>query len=398
MDLKILLKYLPICVLLLLCNSYGFSTSSVEPIEIVPIEKGPYLVGTTNVEVAAKYTSIGDEAMEAYLSGDAGTLEFIQYVTDILKHPKSAWVVNVMIPNEPEMYGPVSGMTLPVLAYIAYPTIIEQHPNSYTFPYHNGAYGHFENMLDAGELPKFAESNKRYPLIVDSHGYTAHGFYDVGRVHELASQGYIVAVINYGDKRAQVPDSKNHHVAFLRPLFTKAVIDSLLNSEAFGPNIDSNNIGMAGYSLGGTTALAMSGGKLFGKSAAVTDTRIKANVIAAPWVGGDDVMAFGQDSFALTNVVAPTLTLIATNDEIAKPTFILQAVKQLNGPTYVVDLIGQGHGFEPGSWVDRKNWEALFFAAYLKNDAAAMKLLKSGRSMKGGNIDIQRLRYQTDKN
>lgn len=394
MDFTILCKYSSTVLFLLLLTSCSYNSAPIEPIEIIPIERGPYSVGSTNVEVASQYENIGDETMGKYLSGDAGTLESIQFVTDILKYPESAWVVDVMVPDEPELYGPASGMNMPVLTYIVYPTTTKQQSNNYTFPYHNGAYGEFEDMLGVGEMPEFAYPNKRYPLIIDSHGYTAHGMYDVGRAHELASQGYIVAVITYGDRRTLIPESNNHHVIFLRPLFTKAVIDSLLDSDLFGPHIDRNNIAMAGYSMGGLTALAMSGGKLFGKSASVTDTRIKANVISAPWVGNDDVIAFGPNNSGLTEVVAPTLTLIATNDEVAKPSIILQAVKNLEGPTYVVDLVDQGHGFEPGSWEDRKNWEALFFAAYLKNDSEAKRLLKKGSSMEGGNTDIQRFEYQ----
>ena len=74
--------------------------------------------------------------------------------------------------------------------------------------------------------------------------------------------------------------------------------------------------------------------------------------------------------------------------------FILPATKQLSGPTYVVELIDQTHNFEQGSWDDRDNWELLFFSAYLKNDPASLETLRTARSMKGGNEDVQLFDYQ----
>ena len=379
-----------VVLLLLLLTSCSFRSS---PIELIPLERGPYAVGSSNVEVTSEFEEIGDETIEKYLSGDSETLESIRYITDLLKYPESAWIVDVDVPDEPDLYGHVSGISMPVFSYIVYPTSNIEQPNNYVFPFHNGTYGAFENMLAVGEKPDFADPDERYPLIIDSHGFTAHGMYDVGRVHELASQGYIVAVIFYGDRRTFVGESQTI-AAYLRPLFTKAVLDSLLNSDEFGPHIDSNNIAMAGFSAGGTTAFAMSGGKLFGKPTAVTDTRIKANALAAPWVGNDELIPFGPNNSGLAEIDTPTLTLFATNDEAATPSTILAAVNQLKGPTYVIELVDQPHVFEPGSWVDRKNWEALFFAAYLKKDPVAMKLLTEGSSMKGGNRDIQLFEYQ----
>ena len=69
-------------------------------------------------------------------------------------------------------------------------------------------------------------------------------------------------------------------------------------------------------------------------------------------------------------------------------------MRQLSGPTYVVELVDQPHVFEQGSWEDRDNWELLFFSAYLKHDQAALALLESAASMRNGNEDRQRFDYQ----
>lgn len=179
---------------------------------------------------------------------------------------------------------------------------------------------------------------------------------------------------------------------------TKAVLDSVLSSEEFGPRLDPDNIGISGHSLGGFTALALAGGRFQGNVATIRDGRIKAGVIAAPWVGGrydgSDFFAFGPSNRELNRVTAPMLCLFGTKDRDTLASFILPAMRHLSGPTYVVELVDQPHVFEQGSWEDRDNWELLFFSAYLKNDPAALRLLQIARSMKGGNEDVQLLDYQ----
>ena len=362
------------------------------------MDRGPYSVGSTNMEVAFDFADIGDDAIHEYLLGRAGESDHPRYVADILKNPESAWLVDVPVPDEPALYGPASGQIMPVVTFLTFPSAVNQEQKSYTFPYHDAEYGVFEDMLGAGEAPNFAEPSERYPLVIIAHGYAAHGIYDLEHAHSLASHGYIVAVINYGDERTLVADSPNHQALFLRPMLTKAVLDSLLESTTFGAHIDTDNIGITGHSLGGFTALAVAGGRYQGNTAAVSDDRIKAGVIAAPWVGGkkddDDMFAFGKNNSDLKRVTAPMLCLFGTKDEDALASFILPASQQLSGPTYVVELVDQPHIFEPGSWEDRNNWELLFFSAYLKNNPESLATLKTARSMPGGNEDVQLFDYQ----
>lgn len=350
------------------------------------------------MEVASEYAGIADEAMHEFLLGHAEDPDHPRYITDILKHPESAWVVDVPIPHERELYGPVSGQSLPVATFLAFPSSAKPQPNAYAFPYHDARYGIFEDMLGAGETAGFADPDERYPLIIIAHGSSAHGIYDLRHAHNLASHGYIVAVITYGDDRSAYADNANHHLAFLRPLLTKAVLDSILASEMFGAHIDHNNIGITGHSFGGFTALTVAGGPYRGNTATVSDKRIKAGVIAAPWVGGNhggsDRFAFGPDNGELSRVTIPIICFFGTKDEVTSASFILPATEHLSGPTYVVELVDQPHVFEEGAWVARDNWELLFFSAYLKNDAAALARLKTTRSIQGGNHDMQLFDYQ----
>lgn len=375
------------------CNEAADSTGGG-----APSGRGPYPVGSTNMEVAPAHAGIGDAVMHEYLIGRSAEPGQPRFITDILRYPEAAWITDVAVPNVEELYGPASGMTLPALSYIAYPASADTPQSSYAFPFHNAEYGRFEAMLGPGEKPAFADPNARYPLIILAHGSNAHGIYDVSHAHDLASHGYVVLVITYGDERTTKAEDINLHVGLLRPLITRAVLDSLLDSETFGPHIDADNIGISGFSFGGFTTLAVAGGAVGGKNDSVTDKRIKAGVAAAPWVGGayepGDYYAFGPDNESLSRVEIPIIGLFGTNDDVTHSSFILPAMKQLSGPTYVVELVGQTHALEGRSWVDRNNWERLFFSAFLKHDPASLEALNTTRSMKGGNEDVQLFDYQ----
>ena len=388
----------PLAVLLLPLVVIGCHEGPMTETEIEPLGAGPYSVGSSNLEVAAEFADIGDEAMHDYLLGRPAEPGQNRYLADLLEYPKSAFIIDVTVPDDQALYGPARGLTLPVVSFVTFPTKPKSLPSPYVFPYHDGAYGTFEDMLGPGEEPNFAGNDERYPLIILAHGASAHGIYDVGRAHNLSRHGYIVAVINYGDDRTAEPTWQNHHVAYLRPLITKAVLDALLASETYGPHIDAENIGIAGHSFGGFTSLAMAGGPYLGNTATVSDERIRAASIAAPWVGGnyvgEDLFAFGPDNTDLARVDIPVISFFGTRDEATLASFILPAMKHLSGPVYVVELVDQPHVFEAGSWQDRDNWETLFFAAYLKHDTTALETLETGQSMQGGNQDRQLFDYQ----
>ncbi len=392
----------PLRLALLLWFSYALfacGDATIAPIDAEPLGPGPHAVGSTNMEVAPEFADIGDDAMHGYLLGQPDGSGEPRFVADILAHPESAWVIDVAVPQNPNAYGPASGESMPVVSFVAFPSSPVDAPNEYAFPYQDAAYGTFEDMLAPGEEPSFADPDARYPLIILSHGMSAHGVYDVRHAHSLASHGFIVAVIGYGDDRTLIPDDENRHLMHLRTLMTRAVLDSLLDSETFGPHIDADNIGISGHSFGGFTTLAIAGGPYDYGVANIVDERITAGVIAAPWVGGhydgEDVFGFGANNKGLQKVDVPIISLFGTSDDVTLASFILPAMKQLSGPTYVIELVDQPHVFEQGSWEDRDAWELWFFNAYLKQDATALKTIRSARSMKGGNEDVQLFEYQS---
>lgn len=382
-------------LLLLVCLfTTGLNTNAKE---LSPLPSGPYPVASTNMEIADKHKAMTDKEMHIHLLGDKSFLGGTKYVADLMKFPDSAWIVDVKIPDD-DLYGPMSDESLDVLSYVTYPTQPIANPDPYDFPYHNANYGSFVHMLAADEKPQLAKTQEKYPLVILSHGSSAHGIYDIEHANGIARHGYIVAVITYGENRTHRMLSNNAHTQFLRPLITKSVIDSLLDSSEFGPFIDRENIAISGFSFGGFTALATAGGKVGGEAKSAHHPLISAAVITAPWTGGvysgQTFYAFGEKNSGLEGIDIPIITLFGSKDDVTPSDFIFPAVRQLKGSTYVVELIEQTHAFEEGSWEDRNNWELLFLNAYLKHDQEALAQLKTGLSMQGGNGDRQLFEYQ----
>lgn len=148
-------------------------------------------------------------------------------------------------------------------------------------------------------------TGSKLPLIVVSHGRTG-GFLDHrDSAQALADAGFIVAAISHpGDNALDSSRSNELSVFVERPADIKRLIDYLLGSWSNAGAIDSDRIGLFGFSRGGYTGLVLAGanprlrpdiGMCGGQSSAVCenvrqgkvespvhDRRIRALVIADP--------------------------------------------------------------------------------------------------------------------
>lgn len=351
---------------------------ALKAIDIQPMGRGPYAVGATNMEIDPAFANLSSSAMNAYLTrtrSDGG------YLSDILRYRTDSVTFTVTVPSDPALYGAASGTQIDFTAFVAYPTSPDNDRADYVFPHDNPANAVLERMQGPGEKPIFAEPHVRYPLIVASHGGGVHNILEFGHCANFASHGYIAAAIAHGDG---IFDFNRSELYTLRPLAVKALLDLLLASEDFGPNIDANRIGVTGHSWGGMTALAVGGAKLFNNPSAPTDDRITAIVSLEPSIASPFGAIFGAGNTALAAIDKPYLHINGTQN-----TFPTAAVRLVSGSVYSVTLPGQPHVFQTASWSDTLNWELVFFGAYLKNDPRLLELLQTADSVAGFNADFQ---------
>jgi len=109
-----------------------------------------------------------------------------------------------------------------------------------------------------------ASSRWKFPLVVLSHG-TGGGAATLAWLAEtLASNGYVVAAVNHHGNTAAEPSYQvqGFILWWERARDISVLIDELLADPTFGAQIDPSRIGVAGFSLGGYTALAAVGARL----------------------------------------------------------------------------------------------------------------------------------------
>jgi hypothetical protein len=353
---------------------------SLGAVSIVPITSGPYPLGSTNFEAS----SLSTAEMEKRLIGSYTETADI-YISDVLLRRSDCPEITIDFPNNGSAFGRHAGKKVNYVAYILYPTTDDNPRPDYVFPYTNTGDSTFPHMQRAGEAPILRDKNVRYPLIVFSHGYTAHGLWDLAHMKVLASQGFIVAVLQHGDGR-------NYFQSCLyeRPIAIIRFLDYLLAHPDFGPAIDRERIGMSGSSLGGYTTLAVVGGGCFGSPLVPTDKRFRAAFGHVPLVGGGGgVIPFTWNYSALANVKCPFFAVYAEKDTSVPKATVEAALPKLQGQTAAVLFAGEQHLLSGPGYVEAQTYEALYFKAWLCDDEEAMALLYGPMNIAGGVTDTR---------
>lgn len=102
----------------------------------------------------------------------------------------------------------------------------------------------------------------KFPLILISHGTGGNRINHSWLASELASNGYVVAAIDHYGNTYDNKIPENFVKAWDRPLDVSFTLDHILNNSKFKNIIDPSKIGVAGFSLGGYTTIALAGGEI----------------------------------------------------------------------------------------------------------------------------------------
>jgi predicted dienelactone hydrolase len=189
------------------------------------------------------------------------------------------------------------------------------------------------------------EDGLKHPLIVFSHGAGGNGSVYAWIGEYLAARGYIVAMVYH--YRANTFDSSALYVRnriWQRPRDISLDISHLLEDKMWGPRIDPDQIGVAGHSQGGFTALWLGGAEVNPElfrayqrgwknnemvpayvreqmsidakpALGVRDTRVKAVFAMAP----GDIQGFGMDAAGLRRTAVPAYIIVGAGDTTTPP-------------------------------------------------------------------------------
>jgi len=107
-----------------------------------------------------------------------------------------------------------------------------------------------------------AIADKKFPLILISHGTGGGRITLEWLADKLAENGFIVASVDHYGNTYDNKIAEDFLEPWRRPLDISFALTSLLKDTLFGARIDTGRIGAAGFSIGGYTVIALAGGRL----------------------------------------------------------------------------------------------------------------------------------------
>ncbi len=187
--------------------------------------------------------------------------------------------------------------------------------------------------------PVAVVNGKKFPLVVVSHGYPGSRFFLSYLTENLASKGYVVAAIDHTD--SVMGAVKGFPSTLLNrasdQLFTVESIEAMAAQPGFLQGlVDTSNVAIVGYSMGGYGALASAGAGYSKKGLPASMVpadyfdewtagsakyqahlrkEVKAIVAISPW--GSQPPFNSWDADALGNVRLPLLMIAGDQDDIS---------------------------------------------------------------------------------
>lgn len=185
--------------------------------------------------------------------------------------------------------------------------------------------------------------SEKFPLIIVSHGYGNWPTFLSYLTENLASKGYVVAAIDHMDM--PYTDIQSFGISFGSTILNRArdqrfIMDKLVEltetrNHAISSIIDSDNIGLIGYSMGGFGAVASAGAAYDDASPSfaqipgplssgimesndadiVPHPALKAVTLIAPWGGAPANRAWTTN--ALSNIKLPLFFIAGDADDVS---------------------------------------------------------------------------------
>ncbi|MFB9844705.1 alpha/beta hydrolase family protein [Mucilaginibacter ginsenosidivorans] len=120
----------------------------------------------------------------------------------------------------------------------------------------------FKPFLNEATVKDGAIGNGKHPLILISHGTGGGRLTLEWLADNLVHHGFMVAAVDHWGNTYDNKIAIDFVTPWERARDISFVLSGLLNDRAFGPHIDQDKIGAAGFSIGGYTVIALAGGRL----------------------------------------------------------------------------------------------------------------------------------------
>jgi dienelactone hydrolase len=196
--------------------------------------------------------------------------------------------------------------------------------------------------------------NQRFPAVIGLHGSAGGHATMSDPAAMLASRGFAVYVLHYFDRTGTTGVADKQTAIRNFPVWGKTIWDAISHTER-QPEVDSQRIGLLGFSLGAYLAL----------SVAAVDARVKAVV---EFFGG-----MPKEMTFFIRRLCPTLILHGDHDNTVpvSEAYQLQQLLEKKSVPYEMQIYpGVGHGFAGEIWDDARRRALAFLQRYLVTQAA----------------------------
>jgi len=194
-------------------------------------------------------------------------------------------------------------------------------------------------------------NGQRFPAIIGLHGSAGGHASMSDPAGMLAEQGFAIYVLHYFDRTGTTGVAEKQTAVRHFPVWGKTVWDAISHVET-QPQVDSQRIGLLGFSLGAYLALAE----------AAVDPRVRAVV---EFFGG-----FPREMKFFMRRLCPTLILHGDADAtvpVEEAHHLQQILAKKSIPYEMQIYPGAGHGFTGEVWLDARRRTLAFLQKYLAN-------------------------------
>ena len=144
-------------------------------------------------------------------------------------------------------------------------------------------------------IPNADIANKKFPLLLVSHGTGGNRFSLTWFAEKMVKEGYIVVAVDHYGNTSFNKIPREFVKWWERAIDIQYVLSQVLKDKKLGAHIDTNKIGGVGFSLGGYTQIALAGGYVD------RDHNQKQRELPPEFPQGEETIDFAKDSLIVNS-------------------------------------------------------------------------------------------------
>ena len=148
-------------------------------------------------------------------------------------------------------------------------------------------------------IPNATIPNKKFPLLIISHGTGGNRFSLTWFIEKMVKEGYVVVSLDHYGNSTFNKIPREFVKWWERAIDVQYVLTQVLKNEEIGTKIDTSRIGGVGFSLGGYTNIALAGGYV--DRTVRENEKVEDREMPAEFPETDEIIDFENDSLIVSS-------------------------------------------------------------------------------------------------